>query len=72
VTDEPQQNTAIIDGVRGFYEHYARTAATEMPDVTWPAFDELTSEASRAWLLAYAATCEVAVRIADAMLTVLP
>lgn len=70
--DWTEPNTAVIDGVRGFYAVYVGIAAKEMPDTTWPAFDELTTDQLRAWMLAYAATCELSVRIADAMREVLP
>lgn len=63
-----QDNTSIVDGVRGYYEAAARLAAKEMPDKLWPGFDDLDSGQMRAWMLAYASNIELGVRITEAML----
>lgn len=65
----PTPNTSIIDGAQSFYESAARLAATEMPGAAWPTWPDLTADQLRAWLLAYAANIEVAVRMGDAMLS---
>lgn len=64
-----QDNTSIIDGVRGYYEASARLAAKDMPDWPWPSFADLDSDQLRAWMLAYASNIELGVRITEAMLS---
>lgn len=64
-----QKNTAIVDGVRAFYDQTAHKAVVELPDTDWPTFDELDGAQARAWMLAYAATIEAAVRMGEALLS---
>jgi hypothetical protein len=60
--------TAITDGVRAFYEQAGQLTVTQLPDVVWPAFEDLDGNQLRAWMLAFASTAEVSVRMAEAML----
>ena len=68
-TTTPEPNTSLIDGTRSYYEQFVKAAAVDQPDRPMPAFDDLTSDQARAWMLAYAANIDLAVRISDAVLT---
>lgn len=66
----PAPDNSVLIGTRSFYEQFAaqfaQMAGTETP---WPAWDDLTAEQARSWMLAYAATVEVSARTADAVLS---
>lgn len=66
----PEPNTSIVDGTRSYYEQFSAGVLAERPNEPLPAFDDLTSDQARTWMLAYAANIELAVRIADAVLAV--
>lgn len=65
----PAPNTSVVDGTRLYYEQFAAGVLAEQPDKPLPAFDDLTSEQARAWMLCYAGNIELSVRLADASLT---
>lgn len=67
----PAPNTSILDGVRGYYDQFVKLSIAENPTADWmPAFDALTAEQARAWMLAYASNIELSVRIADALISI--
>jgi hypothetical protein len=59
---------------RDFYNTWRGKAADEAPDIAarLPAWDDLNPEQAHAWILAMASTAETAVRMADAVMAVIP
>jgi hypothetical protein len=62
----------VGSGCRAYYERAIAETAKIHPSTAanMPAWDDLTGEQVRAWMLAFAATAEVAVRTADAFLSI--
>lgn len=67
---KPKPNNAVVEGVRAFYEQSLTVTAAEMPGFEGPDFDDLTSQQYRAWILAFSATAECAVRVGEALMSI--
>lgn len=70
MTTPPAPSPSVISGPRLYYEEFVALSVADRPTLAMPAFDDLTSDQVRVWMLAYVANIELSIRIADAVMSI--